>query len=477
MKRIASGLLVVSVLCVTLVLSGIDATQAALQSNSARVYTTDQSSNTVSVFDPQSATLLGQIALGNPRPNVLGPKYYTQLNVHGIAASPNGKQLAVVSVTSNAVTFIDTATNQVRGTVYVGRAPHEPMFTPDGKEVWVAVRGQDYLSVIDPDTLREKRRVKTVANPSKVQFSPDGKLAYVNSAEVAQFDVLETKTGKRVVQLPVVSPFAPDSTITRDGKEVWITHKDVGKVTQIDAINFQVMNVFDTGKVTNHVWNVVNANGDFIYVTVGGQNEVVVIRRGNLTEIVDRFAVGPLPHGITANPEGTRVYIVDEDGDALQVIDTSTNQVIQTVRIGQGPQTLIYVPGATGGASVSPIAERPVIQLHLQPPDGSAAAGKAVVRSQGGTDALELALQGLNANESYAVYLAENQSAPFGVMQLVGEYAADGAGKIEGGASAVIFGATITEGDGTTHALDYLVVTSQNGLPVLVADRSVNAAP
>lgn len=38
-----------------------------------RVYTADQNTNTVSVIDPSSNTLLGQIRLGNVRPEVLSP--------------------------------------------------------------------------------------------------------------------------------------------------------------------------------------------------------------------------------------------------------------------------------------------------------------------------------------------------------------------------------------------------------------------
>lgn len=38
-----------------------------------RVYTADQNSNTVSVISPVTNTLLGQIKLGNQRPDVLSP--------------------------------------------------------------------------------------------------------------------------------------------------------------------------------------------------------------------------------------------------------------------------------------------------------------------------------------------------------------------------------------------------------------------
>ena len=53
------------------------------------------------------------------------------------------RTLAVVSIGSNSVTFIDTATNAVKRVTYVGRSPHEAFFTPDGKEVWVTVRGEE----------------------------------------------------------------------------------------------------------------------------------------------------------------------------------------------------------------------------------------------------------------------------------------------------------------------------------------------
>ena len=90
-----------------------------------RVYAADQTSNTVSVIDPSSNTLLGVIKLGDPIPGALSPLYRGELLVHGLGYSPDSKTLAVVSVGSNSVTLIDTATNAIKGKIYVGRSPHE----------------------------------------------------------------------------------------------------------------------------------------------------------------------------------------------------------------------------------------------------------------------------------------------------------------------------------------------------------------
>jgi hypothetical protein len=64
-------------------------------------------------------TLLGVISLGGIIPGNLSPLYYRQLLVHGMGFSFNHKILAVVSIGSNSVTFIDTATNEIRHTTYV----------------------------------------------------------------------------------------------------------------------------------------------------------------------------------------------------------------------------------------------------------------------------------------------------------------------------------------------------------------------
>src|SRR6201994_3197331 len=114
-----------------------------------RVYTSDQFSNTVSVVDPSTNKFLGVIRLGDPTPTNFSPLYKGQVLVHGMGFSPDHRTIAVVSIGSNSVTFIETATNRVLHTTYVGRSPHEAFFTPDGAEVWVTVRGENYVQVLD----------------------------------------------------------------------------------------------------------------------------------------------------------------------------------------------------------------------------------------------------------------------------------------------------------------------------------------
>src|SRR6201996_1542489 len=171
-----------------------------------RFYTADQFSNTVSVIDPADNKLLGIIRLGELVPADFSPLYKGQLLVHGMGFSPDHRTLDVVSIGSNSVTFIDTATNAVKHVTYVGRSPHEAFFTPDGREVWVTVRGENYISVIDSKTFAEKTRIITPSGPGMQIFSPDGKYGYICSSFNPETDVVSTADHKIVAKVEQASP-------------------------------------------------------------------------------------------------------------------------------------------------------------------------------------------------------------------------------------------------------------------------------
>jgi YVTN family beta-propeller protein len=311
-----------------------------------RVYAAEQFSNTVSVTDPADNKLLGVIRLGDPQPGNFSPLYKGQVLVHGMGFSPDHKTLAVVSIGSNSVTFIDTATNTVKHTTYVGRSPHEAFFTPDGKEVWVTVRGEDYVDVLDGQTFEEKTRIKTPNGPGMQIFSPDGKYGYVCSSFNPETDVIGVANHQIVARVKQESPFCPNIAATADGKQVWFTLKDVGKTQVFNAQPpFNLLRTLDTGPITNHVNFAVNKNGSFAYVTIGGLNEVKVFRTDNFEQVAT-IPVGNLPHGVWPSGDGTRIYVGLENADALAAINTLTNKVVANIPIGQAPQAITYVPNA-----------------------------------------------------------------------------------------------------------------------------------
>jgi YVTN family beta-propeller protein len=449
-----------------------------------RVYAANQTSNTVSVIDPSSNTLLGVIRLGDPVPGALAPLYTGQLLVHGLGYSPDSKTLAVVSIASNAVTLIETATNRVKGTIYVGRSPHEAFFTADGRELWVTVRGESYISIIDPARMMEVGRIEMANGPGMTMFGPDGRLAFVCSSFTPELAVVDVASHQIVKRLPQASPFCPNIAVSPENDEVWITLKDAGKVQVFSASPpFDQKAVLETGPITNHVNFVNNANGKFAYVTIGGENAVKVFRRGARPELVATIPIGDLPHGLWPSGDGSRLYVALENGDEAVALNTLTNKVIARIPIGQTSQALVYVPGAVpsgpGTDKLTPLgvaANAPLLSLEAAGSSLPDAKASVAVNSLGLLDLVQIAARGLAPKSQYQVYLAASDHPPFGTMEplAVLKTNPDGAGIVQtiGPLKALATNATTA----ATPPLQRFLVVTELGHPSQVVLRQA-AAP
>ena len=379
-----------------------------------RVYAAEQFSNTISVTDPVDNKLLGVIKLGDPQPANFSPLYKGQVLVHGLGYSPDHRTLAVVSIGSNSVTFIDTTTNAVKHVTYVGRSPHEAFFTPDGREVWVTVRGENYISVLDAKTFTEKTRIITPSGPGMQIFSPDGKYGYICSSFNPETDVVSVADHKIIAKVKQESPFCPNIAATPDGNQVWFTLKDTGKTQVFNAKPpFNLVKTIDTGPITNHVNFAHTAKGTFAYVTIGGLNEVKVFRTDDFTEVAT-IPVGNLPHGVWPSGDGSRIYVGLENADALAAIDTATNRVIANVPIGQAPQAIAYVPDAAPNPddrqNLEPLGVAGQV-AHLALATRDEKDGKAQTNvslfDQGLIQVLQASVTGLEPKHKYVLALAD----------------------------------------------------------------------
>jgi YVTN family beta-propeller protein len=390
----------------------------------------------------------------------------------------------VVSTASNGVTLIDLATNTVRGTVYVDRNPHEGFFTPDGRQLWVTVRGESHVAVIDPVAMRITARIETAKGPGMVVFRPDGEVAFVNHSFTPELHVVDVATHRVTHRIPVVSPFSPDLAVTADGAQVWLTHKDVGKVTVVNARTLQVERVLDTGPVTNHV-NFAGpgggtgvggaAAGDFAYVTVGGQNVVKVYRRSDF-QLTATIPVGPVPHGVWPSGDGSRIYVGLQQGDAVAVIDTKSNTKIAEIPVGQSPQALVYVanavPSGSGTQNLEPLGNVAApLNLVLQGVPGVAGStgGKATVRSLGLVDAVDVNLSGLETGARYTLYVTDRPTGPFQSLDPLAVLQADAKG--QAAVETITTAKRTLSGADRAHPRYLVVLRGENdpaGVPVLV---------
>ena len=417
-------------------------TQLHAQYGADKVYAANQVSNTVSVIDPQTNRLLGELVLGKPQPDIFSALYKGQALVHGLGYSAKRKLLAVVSIGSNAVTFISTQNDSIIKTLYIGRSPHEATFTPDGKQVWVTVRGEAYISVIDAEKMVEIKRVAVADGPGMVAFTPDGKNAYICSSFTAELDVVNAATYKVVKRIPVVSPFSPNIFCSYDGKWMAMTHKDIGKTTLIDTKTMTVSKVLNTGAISNHV-TFTNAKNPLMLVTVGGENKVRVYDVNKDFLQTDSIATGSLPHGLWTSADGKFAYVGLENDDKVNAIDIEKRKLIATIAIGNAPQALLYAPTATNdftnkNGKLTALNDNRTQVIKMKAGDKSMASGVIVARNIGLADLLQINFKNLQPNEVYSLALTKSRDALLKDAQVLTEFKADAKGTYNGQSTGVI---------------------------------------
>ena len=93
---------------------------------------------------------------------------------HGLALSPDGRELWVTSLLDNCLYIYDVKSGKIVGSVPVGEGPNWVAFSPHGKYVVASNAGSDDVSIIDAPARREVARVKTGKIPKRVVIAEVG---------------------------------------------------------------------------------------------------------------------------------------------------------------------------------------------------------------------------------------------------------------------------------------------------------------
>jgi YVTN family beta-propeller protein len=87
---------------------------------------------------------------------------------HGLALTPDGRELWVTSLGDSGVYVYDVATKEISAEIPTGKCPNWITVTPDGRYVAVSNSDSDDCSIIDEATHREVARVKVGKSPKRL---------------------------------------------------------------------------------------------------------------------------------------------------------------------------------------------------------------------------------------------------------------------------------------------------------------------
>jgi len=295
-----------------------------------QAYVTNVSDGTVSVIDTDTNQVVATIPVG--------------ASPTSLAASPDGATVYVVNRTANTVSVIDTTTKQVTDTVSITLPPNESGSAPQLQDVAVGADGTVYvsgswgtISVIDPTTHEVSGPYTVAPIASGIVVSPDGSALYVATGLWnSDMMVVDTETMQVVDTVDVGGgwgyAYPKDAEFTPDGRRLYVIAGVQGEAAQTNPNPVLIIDTDPTSPTYNQV----------------------------IHEIWDPDLW--TPQSVAVSPDGTRAYVSDLQAHIVNVIDTTTGQVIGTITVplaqGYGGRDIalsrdgqwLYVTDAAGDA-------------------------------------------------------------------------------------------------------------------------------
>ncbi len=266
---------------------------------------------------------------------------------------PEGRVL-ITNQAEDLVAVIDRATNLVGR--YVRAGAENVFVTPPEAPHNVTVdeaRGVYYVNLIGSGKVLKYRldtnelidEVGGIISPTQVALSPTGDTAYV--AQFAQgvnaVKILRTDPLQVIGEVSATNVDKPHGVqITPDGKELWVTGNLSDNIMVVDLSDFSTTLVQlnnqppGEGGVLLPYQTVMTADNEKVYVTNQRGNTVVVVDRRTY-EVVKSIPVGLNPLIPSLTPNGRYVLVPNRNSNDLSVIDTRVDSVTRTIA-NVGPQ-------------------------------------------------------------------------------------------------------------------------------------------
>ncbi|MEZ4295053.1 MAG: hypothetical protein R3B70_08740 [Polyangiaceae bacterium] len=299
--------------------------------------------------------------------------------------------------------------------------------TEEPQALFVSMPAAGKVAVLDPARLAVTAEIDTGGHPEKLLLQPDEGYLWAtggSSADESSVTVLSTRE-KRV--LARFGRGAGALAVSDDNRTAFLTQPAARKVQIIDIASLEVVREVDTGARPRHI--AYSGLARSAYVALEGEGGVIAID-ADRREITARIATSADPSAIETAPGGRLAFVLSTAHDRIEILDTSSNRILQRAEIPGGPdqilfsETLAYVRLRSSenvhilpldGASV-PGARTPAGDFPAgEKPPGPAPAAKTMTLAPGGG-----AMLVANANDNAVYYYKEGMAAPMGHFSTYG---------------------------------------------------------
>jgi DNA-binding beta-propeller fold protein YncE len=268
-----------------------------------------------------------------------------------MAVSPDGTKVAVSASTANKVQVLDINTGNELGEFATGDKPHENFFTNGGKYIWNMSIGEVTTSLDDPSADWTKG---------------DRHITIVDATTFKQVKTIDMRSRLDAIGLKDFSSAVRPAAFTPDWSKLYFQVSFFNGFLEYDVAADKITRVktLPANPATSPdrtTW-LLDSRHHGISMNPEGTKLCVAGTMDNYATVVDRasFQEGPLitastPYWATVSGDGKDCLISEAGADKITAIDFATGQKVTSVDVGDHPQRvrLGHVPADWTGPSAS----------------------------------------------------------------------------------------------------------------------------
>jgi len=249
----------------------------------------------------------------------------------GVAVSPDGSRVYLVSQGTDEVTVINTQTNSVVTRIPVPNRPWSAVVSPDSSLVYVTQSSGSEVSVISAASNTVIGTIPGITSGYGIAITPDGERLYVAPAGGAFVYAVNTAT--YATQTIGVGLYPIGVATSADGTRAYVTAVSGNSLTVIDTATATPIATIPVGAGPQGV--TVSPNSTRVYVANSNAGTVSVIDAASLS-VMATVPVGGRPQGVDVSPDNASIYVVDQANARVGVIEATSNMVVGTIQLGGG---------------------------------------------------------------------------------------------------------------------------------------------
>ena len=254
----------------------------------------------------------------------------------------------IVNGESNSISVINLSTNKVDKTIDLAKLqnsngtgqmemgmnnmwPHHIYLSPDKSKLVVAAPGMDFSE--GHNMMQASGTTGGTTDAHSQHHSSNTTSGTANTVMPGRILVIDAVTGNLLKEI-ALEEMVHNAIFSPDGKELWTAMMmPEGKIKVFDANTYTLLNTISVGQMPAEV--TFSDDGKKAYVANGMSNTLTIVDAVS-KKVLETIEVGANPVGAWPGMDGM-MYVDNEDGQSISMIDGMTNMMTDTLDLGFMP--------------------------------------------------------------------------------------------------------------------------------------------